>query len=177
MSGKTPVPPEESETVTMARFELRLRRAEFGAYWATMISAGLALCAVFGAVWQIREAHRIQMEATAYQTYDAYLRLGLEHPKLGCVNTQEALADVLADPILAEQYSFYLGIVLSASEQILEARPNETYWKRAVGVNFDCHAPALMGSFRESQDYLSFSCALRKELAAHFDAPDMACPP
>jgi hypothetical protein len=115
-----------------SKFERRLRRAELGAYVATMVSTMVAVVAIIGAVRQMGEARKIEREATAYEAFDAYLRLALECLQLSCRSTQPQYGAIIADETAALRQSFFFGVMLSAAEHILQARRNDDYWRDGV---------------------------------------------
>lgn len=160
---------------SLAEFEQRLKRAEFGAYVATMASAAMAIVALGGAIWQVGESRNTQREATAYQAFDSYLRLAIDHPDLVCVPTQEGMEAIAAKESDNKRYSVFLGIMLSASEQILDARPNDAHWRAAIRDNLKCHAPALSELAKVEGGYDAFSCQLRAEVAGDLGLSEASC--
>lgn len=140
-----------------------------------MASAALAIVAVSGAVWQVGEARNTQREATAYQAFDSYLRLAIDHPDLVCVPTQEAMEAIAANDRDNSRYSVFLGIMLSASEQILDARPNDAHWRAAIRDNLKCHAPALSALAGVEGGLDAFSCELRAQVAEDLGLSEVRC--
>ena len=100
-----------------AEFE---RTAEACGVWRLCRHHGLGgrwrFVAIGGAIWQVGEVRNTQREATAYQAFDSYLRLAIDHPDLVCVPTQQDMEAIVANERDNKRYSVFLGIMLSASE-------------------------------------------------------------
>jgi hypothetical protein len=168
---------EAKETLTrrVDAFEARLRSAELMAHRATVVSAVLAALAVVGATWQIGEARKIQREATAYEVYDEYLRVAVEHPHMSCPSPED-LEAILADPMERERYNILLALALNAGEQILEARPRSPAWRETVSVTVRCHEASLRGWWFESGGHRNYACSLRSFIGETLSDRRFTCP-
>lgn len=148
------------------------------AHVATVVAAFIAGLALGYAKMQVDDARTTQREATAYSAYNDYLKLAVEYPHLACVDTPTALAELsnhwTDDRHLVserQRYDSFVATMLSASEQVLDARPDDPEWEAAITSNLACHAPLLSAGGYES----SYSCGLRALIARETGNSSLAC--
>src|SRR6185503_8337673 len=101
--------------------------------WANLsavITAGVAVVALGGAIWQIIVARTSQREATASELYGNYLVLAVANPMLagGYVSVQNADRKVNEE---FERYEWFVSVMLHAFEQILELTKEDPIWRKA----------------------------------------------
>lgn len=82
---------------------------------------------------------------------------------------------IVVDERANKRYSVFLGIMLSASEQILDARPSDTHWRAAIRDNLNCDAPARLELARVEGGYDVFSCELRAQIAGDMGLSEVRC--
>lgn len=95
---------------------------------AGIITAAVAVIALFVAWYQVWAARRESRRATAYAAYDSYLKL--------CITKQDfSVGDedkITADAETYNQYKWFVANMLFAFEQVLKACKYDKTWKVTI---------------------------------------------
>lgn len=108
-----------------------------------LVTAGVAVIALIGAIWQVLAAKKCQREATAAELYGNYLTLAVEHPLLadGYVSIPDASEPPKEE---FERYEWFVSVMLHAFEQILDLTKDKV-WRKAINDQLHYHKKYLAG--------------------------------
>lgn len=108
-----------------------------------LVTAGVAVIALIGAIWQVLAAKKCQREATAAELYGNYLTLAVEHPLLagGYVSIPDACEPPKEE---FERYEWFVSVMLHAFEQILDLTKDKV-WRKAINDQLHYHKKYLTG--------------------------------
>ena len=105
---------------------------------AAMITALVAVIALFGVKWQLDANAALQAEQSARDIYRAHLALSITHPEFA----EPDVCTLLTSP-KRPAYEAYVAHALYTSEQVLDAQPG---WYSSVIDLLEPHAPYLCSS-------------------------------
>ena len=114
---------------------------------ATMLTAVIALGALFIASCQINAANQTQREATAQTTYNEYLKLALESPEL---------ADGKASDKEKAKYTWFVSFFLHSAEHIHNLFPHEEDWVNSLQSQICIHRQFLQSEAYQNEQKSHF---------------------
>ena len=117
--------------------------------WAQIAPGFTPLVALFAVViaWRQLALNRInQRETTAKTTFREFLKLAVEHPELSAGNYEAVVAEGKL-----EQYEWFVGYFLWATEELFEFAPLEAVW----GGNLQLLANYHAAYFNNSPDFMT----------------------
>ena len=129
------------------------------ANFSTIITGGVAVVALAGAIWQVVVGRLTQREATASALYGSYLELAVEHPMLARGHISPPPDTTKVDPEF-ERYEWFVSVMLHAFEQILELTKGDTIWRKAITDQIDYHKEYLSSPVFIREHYSATLCAL-----------------
>ncbi|MFM9801358.1 hypothetical protein ACKKBJ_20215 [Aeromonas dhakensis] len=103
---------------------------------ADIIMAIVAILALIITLNQLRSGRQESRRATAYTTYQEYLKNCVENPKLAYGNKN----DIILDSIANAKYPWFISQMLFTFEQILETAMPDNQWKTAIQAQLERHA-------------------------------------
>jgi hypothetical protein len=112
---------------------------------------GLAAVSALGlGVWQVRRSERAASVASAYRTYDEYIRLCMENPELASFEIAKKYlgfksAEDLwnAETKESERYLWFVVGMLQAFERIMKDAPDAGDWEKALIEQVRYHEPTF----------------------------------
>jgi hypothetical protein len=123
-----------------------------------------ALAATVVGVWaigfakiQIEEARRIDARAA----YREFMLLALDHPEFSLPN----YAALQADETRFEQYEWFVAVMLSSYEQVLETDRVDNAWKATIRSGLEPHK-AYLCSASFTKEISDYDPVLQKEIQA-----------
>lgn len=115
---------------------------EFWNERADIIMAVVAILALILTLQQLRSGRLESRRATAYATYQEYLKNCAENPKLAFGNRK----DIVLNGVTHEEYPWFISQMLFTFEQVLETSNSDKQWKTAIQSQLRRHAWYLQGS-------------------------------
>ncbi|MGR5355794.1 hypothetical protein [Vibrio chagasii] len=115
---------------------------EFWNERADIIMAIVAILALILTLKQLRSGRLESRRATAYATYQEYLKNCAENPKLAYGNRNE----IVLNGVTREEYPWFISQMLFTFEQVLETSKSDKQWKTAIRSQLERHAWYLEGS-------------------------------
>ena len=115
---------------------------EFWNERADIIMAIVAILALILTLKQLQSGRLESRRATAYATYQEYLKNCAENPKLAYGNRNE----IVLNGVTQEEYPWFISQMLFTFEQVLETSKSDKQWKTAIRSQLERHAWYLEGS-------------------------------
>ena len=109
---------------------------EFWNERADIIMAIVAVLALILTLKQLRSGRLESRRATAYATYQEYLKNCAENPKLAFGNRN----DIVLNGVTQEEYPWFVSQMLFTFEQVLETSKSDKQWKIAIQSQLRRHA-------------------------------------
>ncbi|MGJ5069844.1 hypothetical protein [Bradyrhizobium oligotrophicum] len=114
---------------------------------ATMLTACIAIFALFFAHKQIQEARNSQREATAKEIYGDYLKLAFENPNFAnpkiYVGTANKGWKHEGDWIQDERYRWFVAFMLNSYDEICSISRKDETWRKVILMDLRCHREYL----------------------------------
>jgi hypothetical protein len=121
--------------------------AEVVGGFATAGTFIVALFALGFAHIQIREAKKIQREATAKDLFRDYLQLAFEHPKFAnpdkFIGNDKDKWKRKGEWNEDERYKWFVAFMLNACDEIIRSLPRDETWRRAILEDLRFHKEYL----------------------------------
>ena len=126
--------------------------------WAAVATACLALIAGLVALAQLRANRRVQREASAYEVFRDYMKLAFDHPRYSRPNFQA----ISSDPQTLEQYSWYVGCLLWAADEVIECTTLTKAWTNTLIGHIALHREFLLSEEFRAEDFKHHSGELQQ---------------
>lgn len=121
---------------------------EFWNNRADIIMALIAGIALVFTIKQLRSGRKESRRATAYSTYQEYLKLCFENAILAYGNQEE----IIQKGNITKEYPWFVSQMLFAFEQILENDKSDKQWKTSIKSQLERHAWYLKRSNTANRD-------------------------
>lgn len=115
---------------------------EFWNERADIIMAVVAVLALMLTLQQLRSGRQESRRATAYATYQEYLKNCADNPKFAYGNKN----DIVSNGVTHEKYPWFISQMLFTFEQVLETSKSDKQWRTAIQSQLEKHAWYLEGS-------------------------------
>ncbi len=109
---------------------------------ADLIMAIVAILALCLTLMTLRSGRHESRRATAYATYQEYLKNCRENPKLAYGNRK----DIELDGVIQKEYPWFISQMLFTFEQVLETSKSDQQWTTAIISQLERHSWYLKDS-------------------------------
>lgn len=109
---------------------------EFWNERADIIMAVVAVLALMLTLKQLRSGRQESRRATAYATYQEYLKNCADNPKFAYGNKN----DIVSNGVTHEKYPWFVSQMLFTFEQVLETSKSDKQWRTAIQSQLEKHA-------------------------------------
>ncbi|AXN34236.1 hypothetical protein R7D64_01305 [Vibrio sp. Vb2535] len=109
---------------------------EFWNERADIIMAVVAVLALMLTLQQLRSGRQESRRATAYATYQEYLKNCADNPKFAYGNKN----DIVSNGVTHEKYPWFVSQMLFTFEQVLETSKSDKQWRTAIQSQLEKHA-------------------------------------
>ena len=125
--------------------------------WAAVFTSGIAFVAGLLAFLQLRSNQRVAREASAYEIFRDYMKLAFDNPKY----SKPDWAAIVIDPESVEKYSWYVGCLLWACDEVLQSTTMTPAWESTVRGHLRSHRLFLSSAQFRSEDFKHHGAALQ----------------
>lgn len=109
---------------------------EFWNERADIIMAIVAILALITTIKQLRTGRLESRRATAYATYQEYLKNCANNPQFAYGNRN----DIVVNGVINKEYPWFISQMLFTFEQVLETSKSDEQWKTAIQSQLKRHA-------------------------------------
>jgi hypothetical protein len=136
--------------------------------WAAVVTSCLALIAGVVAIAQLRANRRVQREASAYEIFRDYMKLAFDHPQYSRPDFQA----ISKDPRSLEQYSWYVGCLLWAADEVIQCTTLTKAWTNTLLGHIALHSDFLLSDQFRAEDFKHHSDELQQMITKVCRQPD-----